>query len=111
MSNMNSSYGPCEVRLYGSVYPEGEVIANGKIDFLGESPNATARLYQWIDGTGFMPGRFRVFDTIGAATVTNLTDDMFKIVGISQQMVEEVGLPEADATVTWEVLVQGCATC
>jgi hypothetical protein len=108
---MNSSYGPCEVHLFGSVYPEGEVIKKAKIDFLGESPNATARVYQWVDGSKMMPGRFRVFDTLGASTITSLSEDVFRVTGISQQMVEEVGLAEANAEVTWEVTVQGCESC
>lgn len=108
---MNSSYGPCEVRLFGSLYPEGETISKAKIDFLGESPNATARVYQWIPSDGPFPGRFRVFDTVAAATITNVTDQMFRVVGISQEMVDEVGLAPSDAEVTWEVTVFGCESC
>jgi hypothetical protein len=59
-----------------------------------------------------MPGRFRCIDTVGAATVTEPDDEgVFTVSGVSQQLVEEVGLPEADAVVTWEVTIKGCESC
>lgn len=109
---MNAQYGPCEVRIIGGLQAEDEVLPKAKLTFLGEPPNAVVRLYQFIPSTehGSL-GRFRVIDTIGAGAVSNLSDDGFTVTGVSQQLVEEVGLAEADATVTWEVIIKGCETC
>ena len=109
---MNAQYGPCEVRIIGGLQAEDETLPKAKLTFLGESPNALVRLYQFIPATDTSSvGRFRVIDTIGAATVTDLDDNGFTVTGVSQQLVEEVGLADKDATVIWEVRIKGCETC
>jgi hypothetical protein len=109
---MNAQYGPCEVRIIGGLQAEDETLPKAKITFLGESPNAIVRLYQFIPASETSAvGRFRCIDTIGAATVSDQGDDGFTVTGVSQQLVEEVGLSDADATVIWEVKIKGCETC
>ena len=109
---MNAQYGPCEVRIIGGLNSEDETLPKAKVTFLGESPNAIVRLYQFVPSAehGSL-GRFRVIDTIGAATVSDHDDDGFTVSGVSQQLVEEVGLADSDATVIWEVKIKGCETC
>lgn len=109
---MNAQYGPCEVRIIGGLASEDEILPKAKLTFLGEPPNATVRLYQFVPTTDHGSlGRFRVIDTIAAANVTSTDDNGFTVSGVSQQLVEEVGLAEADAVVTWEVVIKGCETC
>lgn len=106
---MNPSYGPVEVKLFGTVYPDGETVTKGKITLLGESPLATARLYIWQQPTNGM-GRFREFDTLTEAVIKEGIG-MFTITGISQQMVNDVGLANEEARVTWEVSYEECGNC
>jgi len=106
---MDSSYGPVDVALFGSIYPEGETITKAKITLLGGSPNATARLFIWIQPTNGL-GRFREFDTITQGEIREGSDG-FTITGISQQLIEDVGVAADNAKVTWEVTYKGCETC
>lgn len=106
---MNPSYGPVDVKLFGTVYPDGETITRGKITFLGESPFATARLYIWQQPTNGL-GRFREFDTLTDTTIKE-GHGMFTLIGTSQQLVNDVGLTGEEAKVTWEVTYEECANC
>lgn len=106
---MNPSYGPVEVKLFGTVYPDGETVPKGKITLLGESPFATARLYVWQQPTNGL-GRFREFDTLTDATIKEGIG-MFTMTGISQQLVNDVGLTGDEARVTWEVFYEECSNC
>ncbi len=55
-------------------------------------------------------GRYTQHDILTSVKV----DDRGRTVvlsGVSDTLVEEVGLKPADATVKWKVTVKGCATC
>lgn len=106
---MNSSYGPCTVVLNDSVFPNGETIDKAKITTLGEPPNMMVKLYQWERGQ-FGVHRFVEIDQMTNCTVQN-TADGFIITGVSQQMVNEIGLDAADSLTTWIVDIKGCPTC
>ena len=106
--SITSSYG--RVTLTGSLYPDGEIIEQAKVDSLGESPNAIAKLYQWQQGSPTMPGRWREIDRLLSCTIQRIGDTIVYD-GTSEQLTAEVGLAEADAKVRWEYSTKECTTC
>lgn len=100
---MNATIGPCTVVLSGYVL-EREEIKMAKITTLGESPNATLKVYQW-DGN-----RHVEFDHLVDASVQNKGGSLI-VEGTSRKMIEEIGLTPDNARVTWEVEVTGCEGC
>lgn len=103
---MESAIGPVQVTLFGGVEPEGEVIKRAKLTFLGTSPHAFVKLYQYDEADN----RFREFDHL-AECVIDETETHLSIKGCSRTMAEELGLPEAESMVRWEVDLQGCVGC
>ena len=103
-------YDNCTVRIFGGVGPEGEKVSQCHIAFLGSSPNATVALSQRDVGKR----RYRLYDRLTSSTVTEAdTNDGIQIscVGVSQMMVEEVGMSQGDAGVRWEITPHGCVSC
>lgn len=107
---MPGSIGPATVNLEGGLYVQGCTINLAKVSFLGNSPNATVKIYSWDEGSR----RFTEYDKLTGASVS---DDertgMTIISGLSEMVLTDMpGADESDALVTWKVKVTGqCADC
>ncbi len=115
--------GPATVVIKGGIYPTErgqDTFRNAKLSFVGNSPNATVKLYAWemrqdADGHPTSMG-FVEIDKLTEARVTeNELDGRYDIRGISERFTNEFPhTPDLDneAIVTWDVLVTGqCADC
>jgi hypothetical protein len=80
-------------------------IERARVTILGESPNATAKLYSW-DG-----GRFVEYDRLSAARVTEGPGGV-QIMGMSDRLMNDVGARGEDAIATWFIDPRrGCVSC
>lgn len=68
---------------------------------------ATATLYGWVEEERM----WRPIDQLTGAEITENLDGSITFVGVSQEMVEVVGMSSDDAVVRWEVSPRGCQTC
>ena len=98
--------------LTGGRYADHEHITRAHVDILGVSPNATCKLYQWEGGSNpDNPGSWREVDRLTATTITEAGNGLIHFDGTSDQLVNEVRLTGADATVRWTIKPRGCKTC
>ena len=105
----NSSYGPVSVAIYGGFEPDGDVMTKCKLTLLGESPNATVKLYKWIPDLG-IEGRFIEYDSLTECNISESGDEVH-IAGFSDQMQEQAGLTRENAGVRWVANTTGCQDC
>lgn len=95
--------------------PFGDPLSPSRVTLLGSAPGmVTAKIYVpgLIDEDDTEGGwRWIEADTVTGATVTDNPRGGIVIEGVSQHMIEDVGLPLVDATVRFEVEVKECAGC
>jgi len=107
---MASNIFNAKVTLIGGLYPDNEVISDGRITTLGSSPNLTAKLYQ----KDAEARRYRVVDVLTGCTVVESVvagKERILFEGTSQQMIDEIGLRPEEAKVRWDATPFGCAAC
>ena len=95
----------CDVAMFGAFDPDGEEYKKCRLSMLGTPTNAV--LYsRGIEGERWTP-----VDRLTNASITDNPDGTMTIVGISDELVNVVGVAPTEATVRWEVTPRGCHDC
>jgi len=90
------------VALYGTTFPEGEVLPKVQVTILGNEAKLLARNAERM-----------MYETVDRITDIDIIedDDLVTLTGISDQLVQEIGLTADQAEVKWVLTLKGCATC
>lgn len=94
-----------DVTVFGALDPDGEVHHRCRVTSIGKP--ASAVLYARMLGED----RWKAIDRLTEAAVTERPDGSIVFEGISQELVNVVGVPASNATVRWEVRPLGCRNC
>lgn len=109
------SIGPVDVAIYGCVrldpdtsqpdeMADGEKMTGARVDGCGD----TVALWQFDN----LAKRYARFDRLTDCEATYSKDgNHVTIKGVSDLMVEQIGLSREDAHVRWEIDMRGCQTC
>ncbi len=100
-----SAIGPAA--LSAGTYSSDEQIKRAKVDVIGSSPNAKAKLYQWVPA-GL--GGWEEVDRMTQATIDQ-RGEIVKFTGRSEMLITQMGLNPEDAEVSWTVTAKGCDGC
>jgi hypothetical protein len=102
---MNPLISFANVTVFGALGPDGEEMKGVRVTLLGNP--ASAVLYSLLRGER----RWKPVDRLTSAKVTENPDGSITVEGISQELVDIVGVDPAEAIVRWEVKPRGCTTC
>jgi hypothetical protein len=94
-----------DVTVFGGLDSEGEVYRKCRVTMNGRPADAV--LYSRL----LTEQKFVPVDRLTGATVTENTDGSVTIQGVSQELVEIVGVDPENAMTRWEIVPQGCTTC
>lgn len=94
-----------EVTVFGGLEPDGEVHKRCRLTMIGNPTDAVLFV------SDFERTRWRPVDRLTQATVTDHDDGTFAIEGISDELVNVVGMPPGNATARWEVRPKVCRDC
>jgi hypothetical protein len=92
------------VTVHGGLDPEGETYRKVRLTMIGNP--ACVVMYSNMLGDG----KWEPVDRLTNATVAE-GDNRWTISGISDEMVERIGLSPDNAVVRWDVEVIGCLDC
>lgn len=94
-----------DVTVFGALGPEGEEFKNVRVTMIG---NPTSAVF-FIRLIG--ENRWNQVDRLTDAKYTENADGTITLEGVSQELVDIVGVAPEDAIVRWEVRPQECLNC
>lgn len=96
----------CDVVMFGSLDPDGEEFKRCRLTMLGTPTNAVLYTHSDLDGERWLP-----VDRLTNAKITDGPDGTFTLEGVSDELVNIVGVPVGEAVVKWIVTPRGCRDC